>query len=433
MKRILFCLLLLIILTGCTSLAPASYVSVTPHAGSDEQSGDYDAVTAESYVSLKNAILGFVREGRTEGTIHVTSYDGDVEADLAEAAYEVSKLDPLGAYAVDYMTHDCTLIVSYYEIRIHITFRRTAAEIAAIETIATQSQLESRLQKAVDTYSSRLTLRLSSYRDQDIPAMVQEYCEANPRTVMETPQITVSVYPDSGSVRIVEIDFLYTETPEALADKEQDVQESIDAAAEYIRYRQTDEDKCDLLFTYLTERFPYATGETVTPLYDALCGGVANPVGLAQAWQLICDQAGMECYTVTGMRSGESYTWNIVGIDGYYRHLDLTECILESGTLQLRTDQDMVNYYWNMDLYPACEPVSEPPLGEDQQEGTSPEETSPEETSPEETSPEGTEPPEGTESPEETEPPEEEQPPEEQPPEGEPDTTEDEEVPNPVP
>lgn len=415
MKRTLFCLLLLLILTGCTSLAPAAYVSVTPHAGSGEQSGDHDAVTAESYLSLKNAILGFVREGQAEGTIHVTSYDGDVESDLAEAAYEVSKLDPLGAYAVDYMTHECTLIVSYYEIRIHITFRRTAAEIAAIETIATQPQLETRLQKAVDAYSSRLTLRLSSYRDQDIPAMVEEYCEANPRTVMETPQMTVSVYPDSGSVRIVEIDFLYTETPEALADKKQAVQESIDAAAEYIRYRQTDEDKCALLFTYLTERFSYAAGETATPLYDALCGGVANPRGLAQAWQLICDQAGVECYTVSGMRSGESYTWNIVSADGYYRHLDLAECILENGSLLLWTDQDMGNYYWNADLYPACEPVPEPP------------ELPPEENPPEEAPPEETEPPAEETSPEEETPPAE--PPEEE----EPDPTGSEERPNPAP
>lgn len=361
MKRILFCLALLLLFTGCASLAPAEYVSVTPHAGSGEQSGDHDAVTAENYLSLKNAILDFVREGQTEGTIRVTSYDGDVESDLAEAAYEVSKQDPLGAYAVDYMTHDCTLIVSYYEIRVHITFRRTAAEIAAIETIATQAQLEARLQAAVDGYSSRLTLRISSYRDQDIPAIIEEYCAGHPGTVMETPQVTVSVYPDSGSVRIAEIDFLYTEAPEALVAKQRAVQESIDAAAEYIRYRQTDQDKSALLFTYLTERFSYTAGETSTPLYDALCGGVATPLGLAQAWQLICDQAGVECYTVTGMRSGEPYAWNIVSADGYYRHLDLAGCVLEEGVLLLWTDQDMDNYYWNTELYPACEPVPEPP------------------------------------------------------------------------
>lgn len=402
MKRIFLCLALLLALTGCASLAPAEYVSVTPHAGSGAQNDADNAVTAENYLSLKNAILGFVQEGQTEGTIHITSYDGDVEADLAEAAYEVSKLDPLGSYAVDYMTHDCTLIVSYYEIHVHITFRRTAAEIAAIETVSTQSQLETRLQRAVDSYTSRLTLRLSSYREQDIPALVAEYCAANPGTVMETPQVTVSVYPDSGSVRIVEIDFLYTEPPEQLMDKQKAVQESIDAAAEYIRYRQTDQDKSALLFTYLTERFPYAAGETATPLYDALCGGVADPLGLAQAWQLICAQAGVECYTVDGMRAGEAYTWNIVSAGGYYRHLDLAYCVLESGSLTLWTDQDMDGYYWNTELYPLCEPVPETPP--DPVTAEQPPEEPPEET-PEEPVPAEEETPV-------PEPPEEETPPE---------------------
>lgn len=370
MKRIILILACLLLLTGCASQSPTEYVSVTPHTESGGQSDPDDAVTAENYLSLKNAILGFVQEGQPEGTIRVTSYDGDVEADLTEAAYEVSKLDPLGAYAIDYMTHDCTLIVSYYEIRIHITFRRTAAEIAAIETISTQSQLEARLQSAVNSCTSRLTLRISSYRDPDIPAIAAEYCAANPGTVMEVPQVTVSVYPDSGSVRIVEIDFLYTEAPDVLMSKQKAVQESIDAAAEYIRYRQTDQDKIALLFTYLTERFSYTAGETATPLYDALCGGVADPRGLTQAWQLICDQAGVECCTVNGMRAGEPYTWNIIRAGEYYRHVDLAYCVLESGTLTLWTDQDMGNYYWNPEQYPACEKPAEPAFDPEPEEPT---------------------------------------------------------------
>ncbi len=363
MKRTILCLALLLCLTGCTSVAPSEYLSVTPHTGAGSQSGSGSAVTAENYLSLKNAILGFVKEGQTEGTIHITGYDGDVETDLAEAAYEVSKLDPLGAYAVDYMTHECTLIVSYYEIRIHITFRRTAAEIAAIETVATQAQLETRLQKAVDSYEDRLTLRISNYQDQDIPALAAAYCADNPKTIMETPQVSVSVYPaEGGAVRVVEIGFKYTQPPELLAEKEQAVQESIRAAAEYIRYRQTGLDKCTLLYTYLTERFSYEAGETVTPLYDALCGGVANARGLTQAWQLICDQAGVECYTVSGMRAGEPYSWNIVNTGSEYRHVDLTRCVLETGDLSLWSDREMEGYSWNAELYPVCEEAPEVPV-----------------------------------------------------------------------
>lgn len=357
MKRFLWSLALLLVLTGCSSLIPNEYLVVSPHANSGVQAADADAVTAENYLSLKNAILNLVCTGQTEGVIRVTNYDGDVSSDLAEAAYEVCKQDPLGAYAVDYMTHSCTQIVSYYEIRISITFRRTVEEIARIQSISTQYQLQERLQYALDRYSSRLTLRLSNYRgqDQDISDYVANYCAANPATIMETPSVSVSVFPESGSVRILEINFTYTNTPENLNAKASAVQQSIDAAAEYIRYRQDDRDKLQLLFTYLMERFQYRATETTTPLYSALCGGIADSTGLAQAWQLICDQAGVECYTVTGMRDSEACTWNIVGIDGSYRHLDLQRCVLQLEQLTLWTDNEMSGYYWNTEQYPTCQ------------------------------------------------------------------------------
>ena len=123
-------LALLCLLSGCSAWRNDDYLSLSPHSTATTQTASPDAVTVENYLGLKNAILGFIREGQANGTIRVTNYDGDVEADLSEAAYEVSKLDPLGAYAVDYMTHDLARIVSYYEIHISITFRRTAEEIA---------------------------------------------------------------------------------------------------------------------------------------------------------------------------------------------------------------------------------------------------------------------------------------------------------------
>ena len=389
MKRIALLLLLLLTFTGC-SLAPKEYLSITPHVKSSTAASTSDAITVNGYLGLKNAIMSLVRTGQTEGIIHAVDYDGVVTDDLAEAAYEVSKLDPLGAYAVDYMTHSCAQIVSYHEIRINITFRRTAQELAEIRSIATQSQLEDVLESAVDHASSRLTLRLSSYReqDQDIPAFIADYCAANPGTVMEVPAVSISVYPESGTVRILEIDFTYTNGAAALAGMRDAVQESIDGAAEYIRYRESDLDKAQLLYTYLTERFSYHPDETVTPLFDALCAGVADDVGLSQAWQLICDRAGVECYTVSGLRSGEAHTWNIISADGYYRHLDLAACMLELGALTLWDDTQMGDYYWSSGLAPDCEPLPEPELPAEPE--TPMEETPSTETAPpaEETPPE---------------------------------------------
>lgn len=359
MKVTVLVLVLAVLLGGC-ALAPDEYRSVTAHAGAVSQSVPADAVTVRTYEQLKQAVLDLVERRSEEGTIRAANYEGDLEADLAQATYEVAKLEPLGAYAVDYMTHDSTLIVNYYEIHIQITFRRTAREIASVESVTTQAKLRARVEQAVANLESHVAMRVSGYRERDLAAIVEEYCDANPATAMEVPQVSVSVYPDSGSVRIVELELKWSLPPETLRSYTSEVAESVHNAAEYIRYRQSDREKLELLFTYLTERFQYEAAETATPVHDALCAGVADPTGLARAWKLICDEAGVECYTVEGLYNGEARMWNVVGWDGGYRHVDLARSILEGNSLRPYTDLEMTAYYWNPEQAPACIVIQEP-------------------------------------------------------------------------
>ena len=124
-------------------------------------------------------------------------------------------------------------------------------------------------------------------------------------------------------------------------------------------YRNAPLDKAQLLYTYLITRFSYREQETVTPVYSALCEGIADPQGLAQGWKLICDRAGVECYVVQGLKNGQPYTWNIFSLDGEYRHTDLAQCVLERGGLVLRTDKNMSEYHWDIEQYPVCETRTE--------------------------------------------------------------------------
>ena len=147
---------------------------------------------------------------------------------------------------------------------------------------------------------------------------------------------------------------------------------------------------------YLLERFPYKGDTSATPVHDALVGGIADPTGMAQTWKLICDRAGMTCHVVQGLQNGEPYVWNIVNVDGYYRHLDLPQCVLEHGTLVMKSDAEMVDYYWNTGIYPVCEPYPDEPFPEPQpeaQEPSNPEDQPAEpDPTPEETSPSSQEP-----------------------------------------
>lgn len=355
MKRIAALVLLLSVLTGCTRLSAGEYLSIQPHEEAAPQTEQTNAVVVEDYLGLRTAVKDFVRAGQTEGIIRVNSYEGDVESDLTEVVYEVSKTDPFGAYAVEYMTHECVRIVSYYEIRIHTTFRRSLQELEAVEIIVSRKQLETRLERAMEQGEELLLLQMNDYQDQDLAAMIQTYCLEHPDVVVETPAVEVQMYPQSGRQRILEVRLSYSLPRETLLERRTAVRETVDGAAEYIRYREKPLDKAQLLYTYLITRFSYTEQETVTPVYSALCEGTADPLGLAQGWKLICDKAGVECYVVQGLRNGQPYTWNIFSLGGEYRHADLAQCVLERGGLILRTDKNMGEYHWDTSLYPACE------------------------------------------------------------------------------
>ena len=126
MKRLLFLILAFcLICSACSAFVPSQYVRVSEHSTSGEVAQNADVLSARDFAGLKDAIRSFVKGGIEHGVIRVQSYNGgDVEEDLSTAAYQIAREDPYGAYMVDYMTHSCSLIVSYYEIGIDITFRQ---------------------------------------------------------------------------------------------------------------------------------------------------------------------------------------------------------------------------------------------------------------------------------------------------------------------
>lgn len=352
MKRLISIILFLLLLTGC-SLVPNEYSSSKPHE-SMEQVPLPEAVVVTDAESLKDAILRYVKAGSTEGSIRAANYDGNVEEDLVQAVYDVARLDPVGAYAVDYIGHNCARIVGYYEIRLNIVYRRTARDIASIQMAYSPEQLQGQVERALMTYDDHLALQVNEGQEFDIAAIVERYCLENPAEMVETPDVQTAIYPESGTERIVEVNFLYHNTPEELTEQKQAVEESVSAAAEYIRYRSSDRDKTQLLYTYLTERFTYKEAPTTAPVYSALCEGTADPLGLSQGFRLICRKAGVTCYTVKGLLDGQEHYWNIVSDDGDFRHVDLYSCVTTGGGIRFMTDWEMGRYYWNGQDYPVC-------------------------------------------------------------------------------
>lgn len=382
MKRrlltVLFALLLLL-LCGCAALVPSEYTLVTPHNPGTKTEQQSDVLTVSNYKMLKNALRTLVQNGVEHGVIHTSQYEADIEADLPQAVYEIAREDPIGAYAIDYITHDCTLIVAYYEIKVDITFRDVLTPLDEIEYVGGETEAGRLISRALEDYDDHLTLYATYPGRPDYAALVQNYCDSHLREHAAEPELTVTEYPADARNRIVELVFSYPASRQELQEMQQDVRESLAAAEVYVRYCTSETEKAALLFTYLAERFPYQQGDSRTPVYSALCQGVANSKSMAQSWQLLCDEAGLTCQTVSGMRGSESYYWNIMQLDGGYCHVDILRDLLGGGTLRLRYDEDMTGeYYWDQPQTPACPaPVLEEPPVEDPEEAAPPAEEDP--------------------------------------------------------
>lgn len=367
--RLIPILLALLLLSGCASLVPSEYTVVTEHTETVVEE-DSDALTAESYDELKYAILTFIEDGTAHGVIRAYHYDGDVTRDISSAAYEVWKNDPMGAYAVEFITTDCNLLLSYYEIHVEITYRQNAADSGDISYVRGSAGARQAIETALAEMADRLVLRISAYpEDLDCEALVRAYCEANPETQMECPAVSAAVYPDNGSIRILDLQFTYAHTADERKTMQSAVSSVLNSAANYVRYRNEDSAKAELLCSYLLERFDYTEGESTTPVYSLLCEGIADSRTFAQIYQILCDRVGLECCTVSGYLDGESYSWNIINLDGVYRHLDLMRCVRDGvNQFVLYSDSEMERYSWDRTAYPSCsdEPAEpESPVSEE--------------------------------------------------------------------
>jgi hypothetical protein len=253
-------------------------------------------------------------------------------------------------------------------------------------------------------------LRVGDYKDLDFVQLVSDFAMENPDVAMELPQVTVSVYPQEGTDRVVDIRFAYQTARDTLYTMRDYVEPVFRSAALYVSSEEeSDSVKFARLYTFLKERNDYQVKTSIVPAYSLLRYGVGDSKAFAVVYAAMCRQAGLECHVVTGTRNGEPWYWNIVRNGELYSHVDLL-CCREQGAFHSHSDGEMTGYVWDYSAYPVClepepepeengdnggtggtestqppteEPTEEPtqePTEEPTQEPTQPEETEPEET-----------------------------------------------------
>lgn len=365
---VVLCSAILFVVCGCKSILEDEIQYVTAHQEPVITATD-SVIEANTYNELKSDVLGFVTRHEDTGLIRVYSYSGDVQQDVDLACAQIMNDDPIGAYAVLNMTGTARKIVSYYDVVIDITYKNvTKEQLDSIIPVATIRYLKSNLQDTLSDYAPSTTIITKNIEltSDDALGYVEQIYYENPTDIVMLPITTVDFYPDHGPDRIVEFTFGYRFEASTLRVMEKNLKNSVQNIAESVSGGNNDGNILLSLCQHLIETVEYdsataSSGEysnqnTSATAYGALVTGQAVGEGYAMAYKALCDELGLECYIVLGKLNEKPHAWNIVGLDDYYYHIDVSMCD-ENGisTAFLINDTGMMKTYtWDKMKYNIC-------------------------------------------------------------------------------
>ena len=217
MKRYLIipAAVLCLLLSGC-SWMDGSYLSVTPH---QEQSSNVQTRerSASNYLQLRTTLEELVDSGVESAVINVSLYRQDlIHEGMGSAALHIKERYPLGAYAVDDLTYEVGTSNGHPAVSVNITYIHGRSQIRTIQDARDMEDVERLVTQALEQCNGNLVAWGKYYHELDILQAVEDYMKGNPDVVMEMPQISVGVYPETGSSRIVEVKFTYDTSRESL-------------------------------------------------------------------------------------------------------------------------------------------------------------------------------------------------------------------------
>ena len=357
-KWILLVLALFLLLTGCTAWPDGYYVSVRPHAG--EGPIQHQGISSvKNYNQLVAAIQNTVEDGASSITLSVEDYDQTIlQSELNKAILTVHTQNPIAAYAVENIAYEFGVTGGVAAVSVTVGYNHNHGKISKMKISRNMDIAAGMIEDALESGSSELVLRIHGYKELDVVRLMQEHAAKYPELVMEVPQVTVNMYPESGSYRVLELLFAYQSSKDALKSMQEHVRQLFASSRLYIAGEEDETSRYDMLCTFLMERTTYKLETSLTPAYSLLRHGVGDSRAFAITYSAMCRNAGLECMTVSGTRAGEPWYWNIVCENGTYYHLDLLKSH-GNGVYYRYTDEQMSGYVWDYSAYPVCGVVPE--------------------------------------------------------------------------
>lgn len=337
MKKVL-CLCLaaaLCLLGGCARLLLREYAVSSPHAEQRPVGSKEDTLEARNYVDLKNALLQLVRAGSETGKIRLYDFSGEINREVSRACQEVLR-EPIGAWAVDYMSPEYTVLPGYTELEISVFYQ--PGRSVNIPVLAGRAELGETLKASLRGFDTQLVVELGYYDPDssgwsaaELPLSVYR---DNAAFAVGEPAVTVALYPDSGYRRILAYSFVWPDSALALRTRVAQAERACEEIVADLPAGLTEPQTALWLYDALMARVIYdeeaarALREGAVyhgnagNLYGALVEETALPEGYALAYKQLCDTAGLRCAVVAGARGGDAHTWNIIRLEGAWYHVD---------------------------------------------------------------------------------------------------------------
>ncbi len=381
MKRLLLCLVFLCFLTSCRKESGNDYLDVRPHVEPPttraQEVQEVEIPVVHNRTELRGALLSQIRNWQEIGSVRIEDYDGDLEKDMNEALEYATRMDPIGAYGVDYADGEILATEEEILLEFSIVFRRSAAETNAIVPVTDNKEVLDKIHEALDNFSTSLTLRIRNYTEEDFSAHIFRYCLENPDKVIAIPEFTADLYPEEGSHRILELHFSYPESKESMRSKLHSMQTLFRSSGIHAEKGATEAERADNIVRYLTGRAgSYSMSEKtpVMPAYSLLCERVAHDLSLAVVFRDLCEEAGLRSSIVIGERMGQTYYWNLLYLEDLPYYVDLMRSLSlgeETLTLLYQEDLQAEGYVWDTEQYPTITRTTEE-LPEESQASTEP-------------------------------------------------------------
>ncbi len=344
---------------GCGSLFSSEYYYSEPFYEENIPESEADAEIRDQK-ALKEAILALVEEGKTEGQFRFGNYSGSLQDDLAAVCHEIKTSTPIGAYAVEDISYDTSRIISYYTAALRIDYKRSAAEIAAVEDISGLAELRRHILAVMGSHSPLTVIEIySTYASEEyIGSVIRDSYYSDPLLATELPSFTVEAFPDSGPERIYRIEFKYSKSDIRLSEMLKELENRVLELAQKV----SGADELNRALSAARLISESCDGENVAEnkhtAYGCLIEGDVSPMAMAMAYKALCNELGITCHVVSGARKDSqelNYGWNIVEIDGNYYHMDLSRMEESYALALLLSDDDMWGRYdWDSAKYPAC-------------------------------------------------------------------------------